>query len=107
MNDRITLIIDKIEKLIILVLRIGQNTLGLLISPAILTGISFFIVNFFVKIGNLSNFIIIALFLTGPNLFIIYWINYARVRHQPWETFKNSMLGFYPETSTAFRDLLR
>ena len=107
MNDRITLIIDKIEKLIILVLRFVADTLGLLISPAILTGISILITGYFVDFSDLSGFSTAALLLIGPIIFIIYWINYARVRHQPWETFKKSMFGFYDNTRIAFRNLLK
>jgi len=106
MNDRITLIIDKIEKLIILVLRFVANTLGLLVGPAIPTGVSFFIASFFVDIWNLSGFITIALFLTGPIIFMLYWIDHSRNR-QGWKSFKKSMLGFYDDTRSAFRDLLK
>tara|TARA_B100001063_G_C16492457_1_gene418044 strand:- start:200 stop:520 length:321 start_codon:yes stop_codon:yes gene_type:complete len=106
MNDQITLIIDKIEKLILLVLQFGYNTLGLLVGPAILTGISMFIASFIIDLRNSSDFILIALFLTGPFLFILFWIDHARKR-QGWKTFRNSILDFYEGTSSAFRDLLK
>ena len=74
MNDRITYIIDKIEKLIMLVLQFGKNTLVILIIQAILSGISILIASFFIDIPNSSDFINLALLLTGPIIFIIYWI---------------------------------
>tara|TARA_B100000787_G_C15970169_1_gene196961 strand:- start:83 stop:403 length:321 start_codon:yes stop_codon:yes gene_type:complete len=106
MNDRITLIIDKIEKLIILVLRFVADTLGLLVGPAILTGISILITGYFVDFSDLSGFSTAGLLLIGPIIFIIYWIDHSRNR-QGWESFKRSMLGFYDNTSIAFRNLLK
>ena len=46
------------------------------------------------------------IFLTGPFLFILFWIDHARKR-QGWKTFRNSILDFYEGTSSAFRDLLK